>query len=586
MGFYTGKKTTSEQIDSIKNSIISDITPDINTAKTTAQTALTTAQDAAETAEDAATAAETASGTAEDAAETAQTALTAAQTASTTAETAKTAAMQSLYDRTVSPSGKIYGAKFPNASYSGTPAGERTESAVGLTAAVSTDETAGVNDFDNEPCFMFTRVNGYLNTDGDFVETAIEGDPAFSVDGSNGDVYVRWGARFFKYIVTDTHTEIQVTDMYRPNDGWCPYGIFVSPNGRIKRYAYIAAYEMGYNTDGLAASISGVPTAHNTYANRNATTAGLSHNTQLTEIRKKGAQYCGMTTKDVAFLQDMFCVEFATRHSQSVMSGCTSLNTQIHPAVAETGVSRVIVSNANAAKFPVGCTISVGVANASNSSIDRGNASMNSIVNRKRVLSQESYDDNNTALNIDTGSDTFDTTLECYISTMPWYTGTTDNVKGTSGSSTSNTNGYYPMKYRGVENLWGNVWTIMSDVIIGNYKPYICYDCTKFATSATDDYTELGYTLATTAGWAKEMGSDSNHPSVRLPVTVGGGSTTYYCDYYNIAAGACKELLFGGSLYGGGNAGLFSWYGYYAVSAAGWYIGSRLSTSGRSGVAA
>ena len=117
------------------------------------------------------------------------------------------------YDRPITASGKIYGVKFPLASYSSAPAGERTEAAVGLTAAASTDETAAANDFDLEPCFMFTRVNGHLTSDGEFVETAIEGDPAFSVDGSNGDVYVRWSTRFFRYIITDTHEEIQITDI-------------------------------------------------------------------------------------------------------------------------------------------------------------------------------------------------------------------------------------------------------------------------------------------------------------------------------------------------------------------------------------
>ena len=488
------------------------------------------------------------------------------------------------HDRPIVASGKIYGVKFPLASYSGSPAGERTGAAVGLAAAVSTDETAAVNDFDNEPCFMFTRVNGYLKDDGEFVETAIEGDPIFKTDGTNGDVYVRWSTRFFRYIYTDTHEEIQITDLYRPNEGWCPYGIFIKPDGRLRRYAYIAAYEMSYNTDGKAASISGAATAHNTYANRNATTAGLSHNTQLTEIRKKGTLYCGMTTKEIAFLQDMFCVEFATRNSQSIMQGCTSFNFQKPLSVAETGVERVIVSNANAACYPVGCTISVSKTGAS--AADRNNGYMHTTVNRKRVISQEPYDANNTAINIDNGGVTFDTTTTMYITTMPWYTGMTDTVKGTSGSYKSNTNGYYPMKYRGVENLYGNIWTIMSDVIVSNYKAYICYDCTKFKTSVSADYSEVGYTMAKSNNWVKEMGHDANHPSVRLPITLGGSASTYYCDYYWISAGTNHELLFGGNLSRTSSAGVCYWNGYDALGHAYWYIGSRLSVSGRSGILA
>ena len=478
--------------------------------------------------------------------------------------------------------GKIYGVKFPLYTTSGTPTGTRTQAAEGMTAGVSTDTVAAANDFDYVPLFRNTMVNGYLGEDGEFVETAVEGDLNFARDGSNGDVYSRFRLSFFRYVIDDEYEELQVTDTYRANEGWCPFGIFIKPDGKLREYAYIAAYEMGYNSEGLAASISGVPVAHNTYANRSSATGGLSHNTQRTEITKKGTQYCGMTTREVAFLQFLFYVEFATRNSQAIMQGATDFNSQVHPTVAENGVTRVIVSNANAAKFPVGCTVSVGIANPTNSSIDRGNGSMHGIINRRRVLSQEAYDDSNTALTIDT-DDAFDTTTNCYISTMPWYTGITDGVKGSSGSYISASNAYYPMKYRGIENLYGNTWTIMSDVIISNYIPYICYDNSKYQNAPNDDYSTVGYTLCSTSGWVRETGYDAQHPSVRLATVVSGNSTTYYCDYYYISAGTNKELLFGGNLHSGANAGVSHWGASLAVSSVTWAIAARLSVSGQCG---
>lgn len=478
--------------------------------------------------------------------------------------------------------GKIYGVKFPLYTTSGTPTGTRTQAAEGMTAGVSTDTVAAANDFDYVPLFRNTMVNGYLGEDGEFVETAVEGDLNFARDGSNGDVYSRFRLSFFRYVIDDEYEELQVTDTYRANEGWCPFGIFIKPDGKLREYAYIAAYEMGYNSEGLAASISGVPVAHNTYANRSSATGGLSHNTQRTEITKKGTRYCGMTTREVAFLQFLFYVEFATRNSQAIMQGATNFNSQVHPTVAENGVTRVIVSNANAAKFPVGCTVSVGIANPTNSSIDRENGSMHGIINRRRVLSQEAYDDSNTALTIDT-DDAFDTTTNCYISTMPWYTGITDGVKGSSGSYISASNAYYPMKYRGIENLYGNTWTIMSDVIISNYIPYICYDNSKYQNAPNDDYSTVGYTLCSTSGWVRETGYDAQHPSVRLATVVSGSSTTYYCDYYYISAGTNKELLFGGHINNGAHAGVSYWHAYYAVSTVNWTIAARLSVSGQCG---
>ena len=500
--------------------------------------------------------------------------------------TADISAISKKLEDMLARDGKIYGVRFPVASYSSSPLGERIGAAVGLTADVSTDAYAAINDFDNVPCFKNVMANGYVGTDGEFVETAVEGDANFSRDGSNGDVYSRFPLSYFRYTTTEdgNYEEWQITDTFRENAGWCPFGIFIRPDGSLRPYAYIAAYEMGYNSEGVAASISGVIPAYNTYTNMNngITTAGLSHNTQLTEIRKKGSQYCGMTTKEVTFLQFLFCVEFATKNSQSIMAGCTNFNFQLHPTVAEMGVSRVITSNTDAAKYPVGCTVSLGLANGE--SKDRGYASIHSIVNRKKVTSKEVYDDNNTAIYIDNGGETFDTTVDMYLTTMPWNTGITDTVKGSSGSITSNTNSHYPMMYRGVENLYGNIYTIMSDVIISDYKAYVCYDCSKFTTtSASAGYEEVSYNLATANGYVREFGFDANHPSVHLPITTGGGSTTYYCDYFYISAGANHELLFGGNLSCGAVAGVFYWYGSLAVSFSTWSCGSRLSASGLCG---
>ena len=482
--------------------------------------------------------------------------------------------------------GKIYGVRFPVASYSSSPLGERIGAAVGLTAGVSTDTYAAINDFDNVPCFKNVMVNGYVGTDGEFVETAVEGDANFSRDGSNGDVYSRFPLSYFRYTTTvdGNYEEWQITDTFRQNSGWCPFGIFIRPDGSLRPYAYIAAYEMGYNSEGVAASISGVIPAYNTYTNMNngVTTTGLSHNSQLTEIRKKGSQYCGMTTKDVAFLQFLFCVEFATKDSQAIMIGATNFNFQLHPTVAETGVSRVIMSNTDAAKYPVGCNVSLGLAR--NTDINREWESIHSIVNRKKVTSKEAYDDNNTAIYIDNSGETFDTTVDMYLTTMPWNTGMTDSVKGSSGSIISNKNSWYPMMYRGIENLYGNTFTLISDILVSDHKAYVCYDCSKFATtSVAEGYEEVSYNLATAEGYVKEFGFDANHPSVRLAITTGGGSTIYYCDFFNISSGANREVLFGASIIYPGYAGIFYWRATYSVSTTGWHFCARLSTSGSCG---
>lgn len=64
-----------------------------------------------------------------------------------------------------------------------------------------------------------------------------------------------------------------------------------------------------------------------------------------------------------------------------------------------------------------------------------------------------------------------------------------------------------------------------------------------------------------------------------IPALVGGGSTTYFCDYHytNIPASvALRGVLFGGDASYGAPAGLAFAYSSYAPSAAYANVGSRL----------
>ena len=65
-----------------------------------------------------------------------------------------------------------------------------------------------------------------------------------------------------------------------------------------------------------------------------------------------------------------------------------------------------------------------------------------------------------------------------------------------------------------------------------------------------------------------------------MPLEVGAGSITYFCDYFytNIPASGVSErgVLFGGSAIYGANAGFVSANSTYTATSAGAYFGSRL----------
>lgn len=77
-------------------------------------------------------------------------------------------------------------------------------------------------------------------------------------------------------------------------------------------------------------------------------------------------------------------------------------------------------------------------------------------------------------------------------------------------------------------------------------------------------------------GYAKEMifGEFGD----LIASVVGGGSTTYWCDYFytNIGSNALRGVLFGGHTHYGGPAGFGYAYTHYAPSYTNAYVGSRL----------
>lgn len=119
--------------------------------------------------------------------------------------------------------------------------------------------------------------------------------------------------------------------------------------------------------------------------------------------------------------------------------------------------------------------------------------------------------------------------------------------------------------YRGLENPFGHIyhWTdgckclIQSNTDGGKSLFYTCYDPDKFTSSGVTGYSLRGE-LPRTEGYVKSLliGEDGDN----LPKETGGGSTTYFCDYFytSVPESGVSErgVLFGGNAYNGAAAGL------------------------------
>ena len=163
------------------------------------------------------------------------------------------------------------------------------------------------------------------------------------------------------------------------------------------------------------------------------------------------------------------------------------------------------------------------------------------------------------------------------------HTGTVDyNVIGSDGSTVKT---FAVPRYRGVENPFGHIWKwtdgcksiIQSGASGALSKFYVCEDPAKFTASGVGNYDYRG-DLPRKEGYVKALilGEDGEI----MPLEVGGGSTTYFCDYFytNIPSSGEAErgVLFGGCADSGAKAGFVSAHTHNAPTNANAPFGSRL----------
>ena len=129
--------------------------------------------------------------------------------------------------------------------------------------------------------------------------------------------------------------------------------------------------------------------------------------------------------------------------------------------------------------------------------------------------------------------------------------------------------------YRGIENLWGNIWQFMDGVNIKDNQVYINYNPSTYVVDTfTDDYKALSYVCANANGWQKSTGYDSENPLVGFPTAVGGGDNTYMCDYYSQNSGN-RIALVGGAW--SDDLACGAYFSIYVDSSVSYtYIGARL----------
>ena len=479
--------------------------------------------------------------------------------------------------------GKVYTTRIYKYDTSTSPTGVKLNDNEGLVRKPSTNTVIGQDDYREIGVFMHFPCNFTVDDKGFNHVTALQGQPDFKKTGKVDVGEVTMSAWVG---ITDNPEYVDYHYSDSPNEalGLRPMGESINPDGTISPFMIHGKYGAG-DIDGVPYSSAGLILANGSQKGGKP----VSYTGLIAYMRKKGSMYVGTTNWDLFYKQLMMIILYATTNSRSVMAGCNSYSMQEMAAVAETGVTRVILPKAKANNYIVGSYVSVGDI-GSNTNKDRYYAYMHNLAYDVKILKIEPVDDTNSAIYLDT--EPFNTTLTTCISTMPWRTGSTDSVLGSDGSPFSNTDNKNPFKIQGIETGYG-AYEVLSNVFMdivtdedGTPKRdvYICMDASLLTTdmnAAKTRYKKVAAQVTYTAASWKYISKCFVDPAlgIMVPTETKAGSTTGFCNglYTDSGTSGQREWLSLGNLNNGTIYGLWILNANNGVGNANWNIVSGFS---------
>lgn len=430
-------------------------------------------------------------------------------------------------------SDKTFGTKFYNFGTSQTTQGELCDDSaeIGVTTP-STNAVKGKDPLHQQFAFWTVEVEYEIDANGEIeIKSVAKVDSSFNRGGTNGMVGVAQKTGWLSITNDSVNWWVRYRTAQAP--GYVPIAEGVSPvDNKPRAFVVHAKYLAGKDASGKPTSASGLAPLNYTW----------SHNSQIAEWRKRGANYAGISICDIFFRILMFWLKYAKKGNSGTMEGCTSYNFQYKCAVAETGVTRVLLTEAQAKNLLVGSSVIVGDV-GSGTSTDRYVASMYKCAKNVRILSIVSTVVEETtyyAVNLETDT-AFDTTTDTYISTMPWWSGSCDDVLGVDGSPTSCTNGKEPFIIQGLESQIGayaviadiiDTITVSEDSTTMTINPATVRLAKNIAQSKSANYVDTNkpLTIPKPANWAwhfiGDLAYDKAHPEFTLPSIVDNGANS------------------------------------------------------------
>ena len=354
--------------------------------------------------------------------------------------------------------GKIYRTRFYTFAKNPTCKGTKLLDNAGLQYEPSTDTVEGKDDYLNgeHPLFEWYNCNYKRNADGTAYPTAIEGEDGYTTTG-NVDVGVIQPSFYYNFEINteEGYIDVTISDMphtLRTDIVLYPWNECLQADGTVLPWCIGSKYISSIGDDGLLRSLPDRQPEGN-----------ASYETMITDYQKKCAGYWGAGAERNTFQIIFILIKGATKNSQSLFAGCTDYYIKLPVSIKNTGESVYVTTNKDASAFFVGAPVYVGH--------NGGDGHVVIDIAPTKVIKIEPIDSNNTAIYLDVKNESFISTAGVdideteYLVSIPWYSGTTDNVIGKhDGSMISNSNSKYPYRVQGREYSIG-LQMVASDTV-------------------------------------------------------------------------------------------------------------------------
>lgn len=450
------------------------------------------------------------------------------------------AEMNSAIKEAITKKGNLYGIK-RKVNDNTSSAWERIEDSIGLVANATKNGEAVQNDFDSR--YPWSEIISYNYDVTNKKINAYYGDPTFKFDGTNGEVLTRIPEFYWKREIIDGYEYIYIAD-------YAIAGFNKSEEFSVGRY------DACIDEDGVLHSFSGYSPSTNKNITQHRDAAKLLSD-----------EFC-MIDYRYFILQLLYLVEYANYNSQSQLgNGIVSMRyTASDKAIIAGETTNTIVIATNN-YFKVGQQIAIGT------TVDGVSICKDRTITEIEEYSQDTTE--GTAITFD--GDPVTIAVGNIIHSCGQKEGGCDSLGMKSGCLANDSQ--HAVIYRGIENIFGNVYNWIDGINIKDYQAYICRDPEQYISDKFETpYEKIGYVNSEEENqYIKKLGYDEKNPDIALPIEVGGGvgSSTGMCDSYHASTGN-RVALVGGYFNGGAVAGLWRW-GCIGTSASSYLnVGARL----------